>query len=96
MWEVVASPDFDAWFSALRDRRARAQITRRLRHITLGHLGDSKFVGEGISELRINSGPGYRVYYTLRSQVLVILLCGGDKSSQSRDIRRAQQIASAL
>src|SRR5437016_8075604 len=80
---------FAAWFAALRDREARARITVRLRRLSLGNPGDVKPVGGGVSEMRIDYGRGYRVYFVRRGDVLVILLCGGDKRTQERDIARA-------
>ena len=78
------------WLQALRDIRARAQIEVRLRRVSAGNFGDCKSVGEGVSELRIDLGAGYRVYYAKHGQTLVILLCGGDKSSQQNDIADAK------
>lgn len=79
------------WLNSLRDARARAQIEIRLRRVMAGNFGDCKPVGEGISELRVDIGTGYRVYYGQHGRVLVILLCGGDKSSQQTDIKRAKE-----
>ena len=93
MFEVQSSPEFDQWIDALRDRRAAANILSRIQRIEDGNLGDVKPVGEGISEMRIHFGPGYRVYFTQRGKTVVLLLCGGDKSTQNRDIQRAIQIA---
>ncbi len=78
------------WLQALRNIRARAQIEVRLRRVSTGNFGDCKSVGEGVSELRIDLGAGYRVYYAKKGQTLVILLCGGDKSSQQSDIADAK------
>jgi putative addiction module killer protein len=78
------------WLSSLRDRRARAQIEVRLRRVSSGNLGDTKPVGDGVSELRVDVGGGYRVYYGKHGQALVILLCGGDKGSQQSDIALAK------
>ncbi len=78
------------WLQALRDVRARAQIEVRLRRVSTGNFGDCKSVGEGVSELRIDLGAGYRVYYAKHGQTLIILLCGGDKSSQQNDIAHAK------
>ncbi len=77
------------WFNSLRDRKARARIDVRIRRLSLGNPGDVKAVGEGVSELRIDYGPGYRVYYTQRRQRLIVLLAGGDKPTQKQDIKRA-------
>lgn len=79
------------WLSSLRDARARAQIEIRLRRVLAGNFGDCKPVGEGVSELRVDVGTGYRIYYGRHGQALVILLCGGDKSSQQADIKRAKE-----
>ena len=84
------------WLHALRDIKGRAVVARRIQQLELGSFGDSRSVGEGVSELRIDFGPDYRVYYTQRGKEIVILLCGGDKSSQKRDIRTAQEMAADL
>jgi putative addiction module killer protein len=81
------------WFAGLRDHQARARINARIRRLSLGNAGDVKPVGSGVSELRIDYGPGYRVYYLQRGTVLVVLLCGGDKRTQNADIKRAITIA---
>lgn len=94
--EIRQTEAFRTWLGGLRDIRARAIIARRLDAAGLGNLGDVSSVGEGVSEMRIHYGPGYRVYFTRRGQALIILLCGGDKGSQTRDIRRAQAMAAAL
>ena len=91
--ELVYTEVFEEWLIGLRDLRARASILTRLERIEDGNFGDHRSVGGGISELRVNVGQGYRVYYTIRQQTVVILLCGGDKDSQRRDIRQAQQMA---
>ena len=93
MIELIRSATFDGWLSGLRDRKAVARIAARLDRLAARNPGDVAPVGEGISELRIDYGPGYRVYYMRRGQVLVILLCGGDKSSQGRDIKQAKLLA---
>lgn len=93
MLEVVKSATFDKWLSALRDRRARAKVQVRITRLALGNPGDVKPVGAGISELRIDYGPGYRVYFMQRGPVLVVLLCGGEKRTQAADIKLAQAIA---
>ena len=96
MFEIRETPAYSAWFENLRDLRARGRITARIVRVSLGNLGDAKPVGDGVSELRIDHGPGYRVYFTRRGQSLVLLLCGGDKSTQERDIARATALAKDL
>lgn len=86
---------FDRWFTGLRDVRAKARIAVRIRRLSLGQFGDVKSLGGGISELRIDYGPGYRIYIAQRGAALVLLLAGGDKSHQSADIRKARTIAEA-
>lgn len=81
---------FRQWLAGLRDARARAHIQARLERLSVGNFGDTKAVGRGVCELRVPYGPGYRVYYARSGNILVVLLCGGDKSSQSGDIRQAQ------
>ncbi len=87
------TPVFERWLLDLRDRDARRRIVLRISRLELGHFGDAKPVGDGVAELRIDHGPGYRVYFARRGDTVVILLCGGDKASQSRDIRRAIQMS---
>lgn len=82
---------FQRWLDGLRDRQARARIKKRLDRVELGNLGDFKPVGEGVTELRIDYGPGYRVYFAQSGATIVLLLCGGDKSTQDQDILRAIQ-----
>lgn len=91
--EVLKSATFETWFSGLRDGEAQARINARIRRLSLGNPGDVKPVGSGVSELRIDHGPGYRVYYAQRGKALVLLLCGGDKRTQDADIKRAIGIA---
>ena len=93
MTELIRSATFDRWLSGLRDRRAVARIAARLDRLASGNPGDAQPVGDGVSELRINYGPGYRVYFIQRGPVLIILLCGGDKSSQDKDIKQAKVLA---
>jgi putative addiction module killer protein len=93
MIEVRRTADFDTWLRDLRDRAARARILVRIDRLALGNAGDVKPVGEGVSELRIAYGPGYRVYFVRHGAIVVVLLCGGDKSSQSHDIARAIALA---
>ena len=83
---------FNDWLDALKDDRVRAKIITRLTRAQNGNLGDHKSVGGGISEMRINEGKGYRLYYTIRDSVLIVMLVGGDKSSQQADIRKARQM----
>lgn len=94
MIEVRSTKRFDEWLQALRDERARGRIVRRIDRLRFGNFGDAKSVGEGVSELRVDHGPGYRIYFTRFGPTLVLLLCGGDKGSQSRDIARAKSLAS--
>lgn len=94
--EVRQTDVYARWFGRLRDRQARARIDIRIRRLELGNPGDVLPVGAGVSELRISYGPGYRVYFVQRGQSLVILLAGGDKSSQARDITRARALARGL
>lgn len=81
---------FANWLNGLRDRQARARVRIRLERVAMGNLGDYKAVGGGVCELRIPYGPGYRVYFAREGDVVVVLLCGGDKSSQSNDVATAQ------
>ena len=90
--EVRQTPEFESWLDRLKDRAAARKIAQRIVRLGSGLKGDAKFF-KGIGELRIDHGPGYRVYFVQRGSVLVILLCGGDKSSQSRDIERALAMA---
>lgn len=93
MIELIKTNLFDRWLIDLRDRKARARIETRIRRLSLGNPGDVKPVGEGVSEMRIDYGPSYRVYFTRRGPVVVVLLCGGDKGSQDRDIALAKTVA---
>ena len=93
MLEVILSEVFRDWLDDLRDRRAVARINARLRNASLGHFGDVTPVGDGVSEMRIHYGPGYRLYFVRRGQTVIVMLCGGDKDSQQRDIRRARRMA---
>ena len=96
MLEIRETPAYAAWFSALRDRTAKARIDIRIRRLSLGNSGDIRPIGEGLSELRIHYGPSYRIYLTKRGYTYVILLAGGDKSSQAQDIRLAKDLAQNL
>ncbi|MBV8765271.1 MAG: type II toxin-antitoxin system RelE/ParE family toxin [Hyphomicrobiales bacterium] len=96
MLEARQTKLFSAWHQGLRDPVAKAKIAARIDRLTLGNPGDVEPIGEGLSELRIAYGPGYRVYFVGRGKVLVILLCGGQKGSQDRDIKRAKALAREL
>lgn len=93
MLEIVRSSTFDAWLKTLKDVRAKARIAVRIDRLAQSNPGDVKPVGGGLSELRIDYGPGYRVYFMRRRRVTIVLLCGGDKSTQAADIKRATAIA---
>lgn len=93
MFEIVQSATFSRWLAGLKDYQGRMRIHARLDRLALGHFGDAQPVGEGISELRIHCGPGYRLYFARRGIQVVVMLCGGDKSSQVRDIEQAKMIA---
>lgn len=93
MFTVRQTERYAQWFDRLRDRQAKARIAVRIRRISLGNFGDVKPVGEGVSELRVDYGPGYRVYFIKLGERIVLLLCGGDKSTQQRDIDAAKFLA---
>jgi putative addiction module killer protein len=93
MIEVQQSATFTRWLRSLRDARARARIVARIDRMAAGNLGDAKPVGGGLSEMRVHHGPGYRVYFMQRGTALIILLCGGDKREQTKDIESARRIA---
>jgi len=96
MIEVRQTVAYAQWYGGLRDRQAKARIDIRIRRLSLGNPGDVKAVGEGVSELRIDHGPGYRVYFVQQGAVLIVLLAGGDKSSQDKDIQLAKALAKQL
>lgn len=96
MIEIRKTDIFANWFGRLKDRRAKARIQARIDRLETGHFGDVAPVGEGVSELRIFYGPGYRVYFVQRGSVVVILLSGGDKSTQDSDIIKAKELAKKL
>ena len=96
MIEVRQTDVYARWFDGLRDERARARINVRVRRLSLGNAGDVRPVGEGVSELRIDHGPGYRVYFVQQRPALAVLLAGGDKRSQDRDIAAARRLARGL
>jgi putative addiction module killer protein len=93
MIQIEATEEFDEWLKGLRDLQAKVRIFDRIRRLRDGNPGDVKPVGRGVSEMRIKYGPGYRLYYTQRGESFIILLCGGDKSSQKKDITRAIAMA---
>jgi putative addiction module killer protein len=93
MIEIRQTESYIKWFEKLKDRRSRARIAIRIRRVSLGNLGDIKPVNDGISELRIDYGPGYRVYFTQRNNQLIILLTGRDKTTQVSDIQKAKKLA---
>lgn len=96
MFEIYKTDVFLKWVTSLRDRKAAAIIAKRIERLADGNPGDVAPVGEGVSEMRIHYGPGYRVYFTRRKGVVVVLLCGGDKSTQNKDIKMAKSLASDL
>lgn len=96
MLEIRKTETYAQWIDSLRDLRARARIQVRIERLSAGNPGDVKAVGEGVSELRIDYGPGYRVYFTKRGREVVILLAGGDKTTQSADIKTALRLSSNL
>ncbi|MBL8549584.1 MAG: type II toxin-antitoxin system RelE/ParE family toxin [Hyphomonadaceae bacterium] len=96
MPEIRQTHAFAEWLTDLKDERARARINVRIRRLSLGNPGDVKTVGGGVLELRIDYGPGYRLYFVQRGDTLVVLLCGGDKRTQAKDIRAAQKMAQEL
>jgi putative addiction module killer protein len=96
MIEVRQTEIFENWFKSLRDRRTKARVQARIDRMELGNFGDVAPIGEGVSELRIHYGPGYRVYFVQRGQVVVILLSGADKSAQESDIKKAKALAKQL
>jgi len=96
MTEVRQTEEFSGWLHRLRDANAVVRIVGRIRRMEMGNPGDTKSVGQGILEMRIDYGPGYRIYYVHRRAQFVILLCGGDKRTQLQDIKRAQKLAETL
>ena len=93
MTVILKSAEFDAWLRKLKDSRAKARVLVRISRLSHGNPGDIKSVGEGVLEMRIDYGPGYRVYFKRRGEEIALLLCGGDKKSQPADIARAKEIA---
>ncbi len=96
MYTVRITEAFQDWLDGLKDRRAQVRIAARLRMAEAGNLGDWKSVGENTSEMRVDIGPGYRLYFTRIGQIIIVMLAGGDKSTQQRDIKRARRMASTL
>ena len=92
MYQLQSTEVFDQWLRRLQDLKGRARILARLEAAQLGNLGDTKAVGNGVREMRVHIGPGYRIYFAQRGRTLLLLLCGGDKTTQTRDIARARQI----
>ncbi len=92
-WEIQQTPVFEQWLTGLKDAVSRAIIVRRIERAAAGNLGDVRPVGDGVNELRVDYGPGFRVYFVRRGETLIVLLCGGDKASQPRDIARAKALA---
>jgi len=95
-YHLLTTDHFNRWLAGIRDRQAARVIAQRLDRAAAGNLGDIRPVGHGVSEMRVFAGPGYRLYFSICDGELIILLCGGNKSSQSRDIARAQRILSEL
>lgn len=96
MIEIKQTETFKKWRMQLKDARALGLIASRLDRLSFGHAGDIEYVGEGISELRIHYGPGYRIYFQRRGNTIIVLLCGGNKSTQVKDIRTAKRLANEL
>lgn len=93
MIEIRETETFSTWLRTLRDTRAKAIIAARIRRLAFGNPGDVRPVGGGVSELRVHYGPGYRVYFVQRGTILIVLLCGGDKATQNKDIETARKLA---
>ena len=96
MVEIRQTEEYASWFKRLRNREARARIITRIRRLSLGNPGDVKPVGEGVSEIRVDFGPGYRIYFIQQDETLVVLLAGGDKRTQKQNIKKAQELARGL
>jgi len=93
MVEIFKTARFDVWMRNLNDRRAAARVQARIDRLAVGNPGDAKPVGSGVSEMRIDYGPGYRVYFIRRGAAIIVLLCGGDKTTQTADIKAAKELA---
>jgi len=96
MFVILRSGEFDAWLAALKDAKGKARILARVRSAAFGNFGDCESVGDGVSEMRVHVGPGYRVYFTRTERAVYFLLTGGDKSTQRKDIARARTMAREL
>lgn len=96
MFTVLQTDEFRDWLDALKDLQAQVRIVARLRLAEAGNLGDWKPVGEGVSEMRVDVGPGYRLYFTRRQNIVIVMLAGGDKAAQARDIKRARKLLTQL
>ena len=96
MFTIIKTERFDKWLNKLKDRQAKLRILDRIDSMIDGNLGDVKPVGEGVSETRIHYGPGYRLYFCQQGEVVIVLLCGGDKSTQNRDIEKAKELKKCL
>jgi putative addiction module killer protein len=96
VYVIKSLPEFDAWLRGLKDKTAQRRLVARLRKASFGNLGDAKPVGKGVSEMREHFGPGWRMYFTLRGRELIVMLGGGDKSSQKADIAAAQRLAARI
>ena len=96
MYQIRQTEAFSTWLAALSNKQAKARILARLDSVRLGNLGDAKSLGGGVHEFRVHVGPGYRVYFSQHRRIILILLCGGDKSTQSRDIARAKRLLKEL
>ena len=95
-YKVVETETFSKWFASLKDEKTKARIDKRIYRMRYGNFGDTKALNNEVFELRIQFGPGYRIYYTQRERIIVILLCAGDKSTQSKDIEKAKKMASEV
>jgi putative addiction module killer protein len=96
MYRIERTEEFENWLDGLRDRVAKKRISMRITRVESGLLGDWKTVGDGVSEMRVDYGPGYRLFYTVRGQVMVILLCGSEKRDQDRAIKLAKALAKEI
>ena len=96
VFQLQSTTDFDEWLRDLTDKKGKARILARMEAVKLGNLGDVKSVGAGIRELRVHVGPGYRVYFSQSGRTVLLLLCGGDKSTQTRDIAKAQRLLKSV